>query len=235
MNIPVIAKSILLTTAIILSTSLSLSAQQSTRAFNFSISGGRSSPTGPADFTRYWGSGLNYEFSVAYEPSRLFHLGISARMDNFPLNEMKIQQEATELGVTTLYDHRDISIFSMSIFARTPIIESKNRLKPYLFIQISESWPNTGFVYASNSDSAWVFARPMQKDRLNSFGFGLGSDYRISEKFSLSLEFGYRVIFTYYKISRRLDQPDGPIINEKGKNSNDIFVSFGLRYSITVY
>lgn len=204
--------------------------------FSIHISLGASVPSGPADFTNYWGIGNNIEFGLAYRPHQAVEFGTSFRYDRFPLNDTKLRAKAIREDALPVLNADNISIYSIKMFIRVHFVGLSEVAVPYLTAQLGEAWPQTGFIYGQQTDGIKVLARPVQKDRLNTFSFGLGLTLKTSTKFTVFLESNYRVMFMYFSTPAEPGTPP----QERDRygdfpNNNYMSVLIGLKYLFSLF
>ena len=204
--------------------------------FSIHISLGASVPSGPADFTNYWGTGKNIEIGLAYRPHQAVEFGTSFRYDHFPLNDTELRAKAIREDALPVLNADNISIYSIKMLIRVHLVGLSEIAVPYLTAQLGEAWPQTGFIYGQQTDRIKVLARPIQNDRLNTFSFGLGLTLKSSAKFYVFFESNYRVMFMYFDTPVEPGSaPQEYYRYGEGPDNNYISVFIGLKYLFSLF
>lgn len=94
---------------------LSANAGINQKTIVFSLGTGVSAPTGPPDFTRYWGAGPNINADIAYVFGKRFKIGLAADYSTTKVDKSLMVSDAAIINATEYDGEIDRSFFTISI------------------------------------------------------------------------------------------------------------------------
>lgn len=202
----------------------------------FSLGAGVDFPTGPPDFTRYWGAGPNINADIAYEFGKRLKVGLAVDYSVMSIDRALVDADAAEFGATELRGDNNITSFGISGSITLDLFDIKNKVTPFIKIKVGDSWQNIEYVLAIRPDSAQVLALPTNKGRVDAVLVGIGADYKVSNNWKMFLDFNYRELLTHYYVrGGGTGYPHDPAWYKRGRNTNFIYLSLGARYLFNFY